>query len=462
MNGFDPDVARREFMKKRILSFVLVLAVLASLMSFSASVSAASPLPYSQEMYDYIVENLSNDVLEIDVSDYDLTEEQASVLAQDLHDREPQFFYLQSGFSYSYWGGYVYSLYFGYDITDKAEREAAIKFVNDELDAIVETLPTGLDDLEKALYLHDYLCVNFQYDTDYEIYDVYNMFKYKKGVCQAYTGIYDLLLERVGIKNSTASSSDHIWNIVYLDGEWYHIDVTWGDPLYDTFGRACHDDFLAPDSQFAETHGEYYSNYSATDDTYVDYEWRYSHDSFGFANGKTYMLDNDMIVEVDLRADAFEEIYKIDASWKIGKFYYGTNSGFGSYKNRLIFNTADSIMYLEPESGEVGVIATPDIGSDVAIFDLYVSGNTVYYLYGSDYYADDVGSFEIVFEEEPETDTNDINGDGKVNMFDYVALKSHVLGKVLLDSDKQSRADVNGDGRINMFDYLAVKTACIK
>ena len=454
-------------MKKRVLSLCLIIALLSAFLP-AFYVGAAEELGYSEEMYEHIIDSLSKDILEISVFEYKLTVSQAHSLAQDLHDREPQFFYLQSGFSYSYSGGYVYSLYFSYDITDKAEREAAIKFVNDELDAIVETLPTGLDDLEKALYFHDYLCVNFQYDTDYEIYDVYNMLKYKKGVCQAYTGIYDLLLERVGIKNSTASSSDHIWNIVYLDGEWYHIDVTWGDPLYDTFGRACHDDFLAPDSLFAETHGEYYSNYSATDDTYVDYEWRYSHDSFGFANGKTYMLDNDMIVEVDLRADAFEEIYKIDASWKIGQFYYGTNSGFGSYKNRLIFNTADSIMYLEPESGEVGVIATPDIGSDVAIFDLYVSGNTVYYLYGSDYYADDIGTIELAFEDEPkpepepEINANDINGDGKVNMFDYVALKSHVLGKVLLDSDKQSRADVNGDGRINMFDYLAVKTACIK
>ncbi len=439
-----------------------MFAVLASLMSFSTSVSAASPLPYSQEMYDYIVENLSNGVLEIDVSDYDLTEEQSAVLAQDLYDREPQFFYLQSGFSYSYWGSQVLTLYFEYEITNKTERDAAIKFVDDELDAIVATLPEGLDDFEKAIYFHDYLCLNYQYDTDYLIYDVYNMLKNGKGVCQAYTGVYDLLLERVGIKNSTANNDTHIWNIVYLGGKWYHIDSTWGDPVPDYFGGAWHEDCLVSDSVFLGSHGEFYSNYSAYDTKYNNYSWHDSYSPFGFANGKTYMLSGSEIVEVDLLTDTTASIYEIDDIWLIGNYYYGTNSGFGSYKNRLIFNDSKSIMCIDPKTGETEVLKTPNIGSGNAIFGSYVSGNTVYYIYGSDYDADQIDSFELSFADEPVAIPYDINGDGKVNMFDYVALKSHVLGKILLSSDKQARADVNGDGRINMFDYLAVKTACIK
>ncbi len=56
----------------------------------------------------------------------------------------------------------------------------------------------------------------------------------------------------------------------------------------------------------------------------------------------------------------------------------------------------------------------------------------------------------------------DVNGDGKVNLFDYVAVKSHVLGKSTLPEDQQIRADLNGDGRINMFDYVALKSQVIK
>ena len=66
------------------------------------------------------------------------------------------------------------------------------------------------------------------------------------------------------------------------------------------------------------------------------------------------------------------------------------------------------------------------------------------------------------FSETPPFIKGDVNGDDKVNMFDYVALKSHVLGKSLLSDDKLVRADVNGDGKINMFDYVALKAQVIK
>ena len=56
----------------------------------------------------------------------------------------------------------------------------------------------------------------------------------------------------------------------------------------------------------------------------------------------------------------------------------------------------------------------------------------------------------------------DVNGDGKVNMFDYVAVKSHVLEKSLLSGDKLERADVNGDSKVNMFDYIALKNMVVK
>ncbi len=54
--------------------------------------------------------------------------------------------------------------------------------------------------------------------------------------------------------------------------------------------------------------------------------------------------------------------------------------------------------------------------------------------------------------------TVDINGDGSLNMFDYMMLKSICLNKVTPSEEQYARADVNGDGRVNMFDYMAVKT----
>lgn len=64
-------------------------------------------------------------------------------------------------------------------------------------------------------------------------------------------------------------------------------------------------------------------------------------------------------------------------------------------------------------------------------------------------------------EPEPTYDVLDVNRDGKVNMFDYMIVKSvYFMGTD--DAEKAERADVDGNGTITMFDYMKVKAACFK
>jgi hypothetical protein len=63
-------------------------------------------------------------------------------------------------------------------------------------------------------------------------------------------------------------------------------------------------------------------------------------------------------------------------------------------------------------------------------------------------------------EAEDPTITGDVNLDGKVNMFDYMIVKSYYLGKSELTDEQFDRADVNADGKVNMFDYLIIKNMC--
>ncbi|MBO4366198.1 MAG: immunoglobulin domain-containing protein [Clostridia bacterium] len=51
----------------------------------------------------------------------------------------------------------------------------------------------------------------------------------------------------------------------------------------------------------------------------------------------------------------------------------------------------------------------------------------------------------------------DVNGDGEVDVMDYMLVKRHVLQTIVLDADRQSRADVTGDGEIDIKDYTIVK-----
>ena len=41
----------------------------------------------------------------------------------------------------------------------------------------------------------------------------------------------EIFLERLNIKSYKVSSYNHIWNAIFLDGKWYHLDLTWDDPV---------------------------------------------------------------------------------------------------------------------------------------------------------------------------------------------------------------------------------------
>ena len=35
----------------------------------------------------------------------------------------------------------------------------------------------------------------------------------------------------MNIKSFRVSSDDHVWNVLYIWGKWYHLDLTWDDPV---------------------------------------------------------------------------------------------------------------------------------------------------------------------------------------------------------------------------------------
>lgn len=72
--------------------------------------------------------------------------------------------------------------------------------------------------------------------------------------CSGYAEAYLLLCEYAQIPciliTGTAGGIPHAWNLVYLDGSWYHADPAWDDADAETDYRF----FLGSDGQFAETH----------------------------------------------------------------------------------------------------------------------------------------------------------------------------------------------------------------
>ncbi len=95
-------------------------------------------------------------------------------------------------------------------------------------------------DFDKELFVHDYICKNVEYDNTqgdygnrYEPYSIFGPLIEKKAVCDGVSKLTKLLLELLGIRSYVVSGSKadpkkpkHAWNIVMLDEEAYHLDVT--------------------------------------------------------------------------------------------------------------------------------------------------------------------------------------------------------------------------------------------
>ena len=86
-------------------------------------------------------------------------------------------------------------------------------------------MPRGMSEFDMALYLHDYICQNFEYDENYKSRDMYGMLKNRRGTCQGYAYLFLELAKNVGLECDVVYSDPmcHIWNIVKIDGEWYLI-----------------------------------------------------------------------------------------------------------------------------------------------------------------------------------------------------------------------------------------------
>ena len=97
---------------------------------------------------------------------------------------------------------------------------------------------------ETALWLHDWLTGHATYDKSLKIYGPDGVLLQGSGVCQSYRSAYQLLLDEAGIENTFINSEamNHTWNLVKIDGEWCHVDVTWDDP---TLGGTANDPIVS-------------------------------------------------------------------------------------------------------------------------------------------------------------------------------------------------------------------------
>ncbi|MFM2309007.1 MAG: hypothetical protein RLY87_1128 [Chloroflexota bacterium] len=126
---------------------------------------------------------------------------------------------------------------------------------------VADQIRPGMSSHEQALVLHDWVVQHFTYDQSRTKMTAYDGFVTGTTVCAGYAAAYAQLCEAVGIPvrivsgESTTTKVRHGWNLICLDGIWYHVDVTWDSPHSDAPStHAAYSYYLLSDAEIQRDH----------------------------------------------------------------------------------------------------------------------------------------------------------------------------------------------------------------
>ena len=219
-------------------------------------------------------ENQSNPIV-VDVSSFGLTQAQALHVGYLLHSNGELFWINTFGSDEDdkeMFGTKTFRIPVYYD-------DATITRMRKKLDAsankALKRITSDMDAATKIHTLHDYLIDKMDYKASYKT--SYDGLVRGGGDCFGFARTMDLLLRRAGFQTDMAYNyaSTHSWNLVKVDGEWYHVDVTWDNGWSGKYywkKTRCHFFLLQPDSQLAgsEQRGGWWAHHKCNDATYVE------------------------------------------------------------------------------------------------------------------------------------------------------------------------------------------------
>ena len=132
-------------------------------------------------------------------------------------NNHPQYFYL-SGCRYWISGNYISRIEFDFTVEEEAKRTKMIEEYEGNIRQILSNIQSSWSDLEKVLYINDYLASNCEYDTGLQKFTAYDAVVGQSAVCQGYSLAFQDLMNRLGIDCELVSSVsiNHAWNRIAM------------------------------------------------------------------------------------------------------------------------------------------------------------------------------------------------------------------------------------------------------
>jgi hypothetical protein len=121
-----------------------------------------------------------------------------------------------------------------------------------------EIVTPDMNDHQKEKAIHDWVVSHIAYDKKLVSHSAYDGLVNGKTVCQGYALITYEMMKQAGIPvkiiEGSARGVAHAWNLVQIDGSWYHLDSTWDDPAPDVAGRVLYNYYNVTDAQLRADH----------------------------------------------------------------------------------------------------------------------------------------------------------------------------------------------------------------
>lgn len=229
---------------------------------------------------------------------------------------------------------------------------------------IKEEISEKMSDFDKVKAINNYIVLNTKYgsDTKASAHSAYAVFKEGEAVCQGYTLAAYKLYQAAGIDVryviGYVDQVAHSWNLVKVDGKWYHVDSTFNDPTPDREGIVSSKYFLLSDSVLAEDHRWVTKDYKAASDS--SYNFIRDTEDFVKSGDQVYYTKANGsrgIYTRDTTTGNEKEITNTNAKYlvKAGDWLYFSNKDKNGYLTRIHMDGSKKMKINEQESSDLRV-----------------------------------------------------------------------------------------------------------
>ena len=366
--------------KTKIRGAVCALLVLISMVVLFVPVNAQTDIDT------LLIQSVRNETW-ADLSAYKVTEEALDEAFYRLraHGQFPWY----TDYNYTYYiddDGYIQSFKADYLDPKQYDRVLYEKKVAQLIDAAVKD---GMTDLQIALAVHDYLALHCAYDETYVRNTGYDLLVNGSAVCAGYADAYMDILNRLGVECIYVDSEqmDHAWNLVKIDGSWYHVDITWDDRTPDVYGSVSHEYFLLTDEQMQSGEDPHYGwnkQLVCMDARFTDGFWVGVESAVWFDDSKQCYLrtDEDFIGRVYSCEDgkrtqlAKNSEQYVDVGY--GEYAY-SHYGLSYWQGRLYYSDMQNVWSVKPDGTDRRKEFTYDTAKNRKyIWGSFVENDTIY------------------------------------------------------------------------------------